>query len=143
MRSGAARARPRAGKAYPWHWAAYVKLQDGISEFGPASESHQFSQAMNRVVRGLAGAEAYENGVHLSCNFPREQLRSHRTEVEQMPAAAIPPRPTHDQIVDMFVEDTGGDARAALSNALNINRRLMIELGELAGRRADDRLRAA
>ena len=60
-----------------------------------------------------------------------------------MPAAAIPPRPTHDQIVDMFVEDAGGDARAALSNALNINRRLMIELRELAGRRAYDRLRAA
>ena len=34
MRSGAARARRRAGKAYPWRWAAYEKLQDGISEFG-------------------------------------------------------------------------------------------------------------
>jgi len=63
--------------------------------------------------------------------------------VLSVPAAAIPPRPTHDQIVDMFVEDAGGDARAALSNALNINRRLMIELRELAGRRAYDRLRAA
>ena len=34
MRFGAARARHRAGKAYPPRWAAYVKLQDGKSEFG-------------------------------------------------------------------------------------------------------------
>lgn len=59
-----------------------------------------------------------------------------------MPAVATP-RPSHEEIVDMIVAEAGGDARTALSNALSVNRRLMAELRELAGRRAYERLRVA
>ena len=57
--------------------------------------------------------------------------------------AANPHRPSHDEIVDLVLAEAGGDARAALSNALAINRKLMVELRELAGRRAYERLRNA
>jgi len=59
-----------------------------------------------------------------------------------MPASAQA-RPSHEDIVEMIVADAGGDTRLALSNALAVNRRLMAELRELAGRRAYDRLRNA
>ena len=58
-------------------------------------------------------------------------------------AAANPHRPSHDQIVDLVLAEAGGDVRAALSDTLAINRKLMVELRELAGRRAYERLRSA
>jgi len=60
-----------------------------------------------------------------------------------MPASQMQPRPSHEDIVEMIVAEAAGDARLALSNALGVNRRLMGELRELAGRRAYERLRTA
>jgi hypothetical protein len=48
----------------------------------------------------------------------------------------VSPRPSHEDILEMIVAEAGGDIRLALSNALGMNRKLMGELRELAGRRA-------
>ena len=49
MRSGAARARRRAGKAYPPHWTAYVRPQDGTSASG---SPHSFTMLASTCSAG-------------------------------------------------------------------------------------------
>ena len=76
MRSGAARARRRAGKAYPPHWTAYVKRQDGTSVSGSrhSFKLHHvtvdllrwsFYQLQRRAVAGIDGVtwDQYETGL--------------------------------------------------------------------------------
>ena len=51
-------------------------------------------------------------------------------------------RATEDDILDHLIAEAGGDARTALANSLQLNKRLMAELRLLVGR-AHERRTAA